>query len=114
MQATSALRLLAVAVVSGAIGAFAAQATTSTASPQAIAAAVQKVRDTQAEQALAAIRSDLDSLNRSLGGTFESPMYVVQEQLFDICQRLPESSIPNTCPGPATVLQATTASHRPR
>jgi hypothetical protein len=67
--------VVASAVLGGAVGALATAATTSQASPTAIAAAVQKVRDVQAESRLATMQTTLEAINVDLGGTGTNPAH---------------------------------------
>ena len=55
---------LASAVLGGSIGALATAATSSEASPQAVAAAVQKVKDSGAEGELSRIRTIMEQLRQ--------------------------------------------------
>jgi hypothetical protein len=57
---------LASAVLGGTVGALATAATSSQASPQAIAAAVAKVKDAGAEQSLGVIAGELKAINSNL------------------------------------------------
>ncbi|HTQ68323.1 MAG TPA: hypothetical protein VMI13_06485 [Solirubrobacteraceae bacterium] len=56
--------IAASATLGGGVGALAAAATTSQASPAAIAAAAQKVKDSSAENSLAAIQREVGRLTR--------------------------------------------------
>jgi hypothetical protein len=58
--------LVAASTLGGTIGSLATAATQSDASPQAIAAAVQKVRDSGAEQTLRSIESRLGSVEQEV------------------------------------------------
>lgn len=61
---TLLIAIAASATLGGGIGALATVATQSQASPAAIAAAVQRVRDTDAELTLKSILRDLDAIKR--------------------------------------------------
>jgi hypothetical protein len=75
-----ALAVAASSVLGGSIGALVTAATNSSASPAAIAAAVQRVKDTTADARLAAISHTLETINFDLGGTGnEPPSQVVGE-----------------------------------
>jgi hypothetical protein len=112
---TIAAIALASGTFGGSIGALAAAAVQSQASPQAIAAAVQRVTDSQAERSLRTIsgalrslgstantlRAELQTLDRSFSGTINSPLYTIQSQLFDIClNTISGGGVPVTCPTP--------------
>src|SRR5258708_4848882 len=104
------LVVLASSAVGGVIGALATAATESQASPQAIAAAVQHVQDQSAERSLAnvagklaTIAAGMQVLDRSFSGSIISPLYTIENQLFDICLNTESgsaTSVPVTCPTP--------------
>jgi hypothetical protein len=84
--------ILASSTFGGVIGALATAATQSQASPSAVASAVLKVQDTKAEQ-------DLSLLDRSLNGTFKSPIGVIADDLYEICLNTGPTN--NSCQLPA-------------
>jgi hypothetical protein len=73
------------ATLGGAVGALATAATQSQASPAAIAAAVQRVRDSTAEEKLATIQKAIEAVHNDLGGTQFGPS-AVHEDLRKICE----------------------------
>jgi hypothetical protein len=62
-----ALAIAASSVLGGGVGALATAATVSSANPAAIAAAVQRVKDSTAENSLAKISSELEAVKTQLG-----------------------------------------------
>jgi len=76
---TLLISIAATAVLGGAVGALATAATTSQASPQAIAAAVQKVQDRAAERDLQAIGVELLRLNEEDQGKLNGDLSQLNE-----------------------------------
>lgn len=85
---------LASGAFGGAVGALATAATESQASPTAIAAALQRVQDTKAEQRLGTISSELNLL--------DGERYAIENDLYDIClsTQLTAASSSSTPPVP--------------
>ncbi len=107
--------MLAAATFGGTVGALATAAVQSQASPEAVAAAVQKVQDQTADRTLSTISSKLGAMkstlsaieshmvivDRALSSTINSPLYRIQDQLFDICLNTNGGgTVPVACPTP--------------
>lgn len=112
-------KLVAVALTSsifgGALGALATAATQSAANPSAIAAAVQRVQDQQADTTLSQIRGKLQAANGKLGGlgtalstsgyglgaelltevkTVDTDLQAMSGQLREICRNTSSQAVP--------------------
>ena len=93
--------IVASSVFGGVVGALATAATQSQATPSAIAAAVTRVNDANANRTLSAIKADLATLNRNLAspvgvGTFRS----IAQDLYSICENTASGGLSfPTCAG---------------
>lgn len=94
------LAIAASAMCGGIVGAVLTGATESQASPAAIAAAVQRVQDTQAERSLQSAVTQLTAINRSLSGNFATPLGDLEQDLMWICRNTESPGVVADCVGP--------------
>lgn len=111
------LAVVASSIFGGAVGALATAATQSQASPAAIAAAVQRVQDQNADHTLGQIKAAITSSTKDLGelaadfgtlgpgldGPVRAQFETMENQLFDIClntESASATSVPVTCAVP--------------